>query len=223
MVRRAVVVAALGLAGCGGWPWRTQSYQPEPSRPVEDLRQTVLARVDDPAARQALLKKLTHVQQQYQRREKQRHELQEQVASLRRRLMHLEKFRVTKIELHPLTGLQDVDHDGRPDVLEVHVRTLDRQGDDVSKTDGVFDIRLRRETEHGAVARSAVLAKWRCKAGEEARDNPGRVFNHHVFRLALRNPIGPTKGLVVVASLHAEGEEPLEAKLPLGPASRSAP
>ena len=221
--RRAAVATVLLCTGCTLPFWGREQYEPKPSRPVEELRTAILANVPDATARAALLEKLDSVRGQYQRRDKQRHDLEDQVAQLRYRLMRLEKYQVTKIELHPLTGLQDADRDGRPEVLEVHVRTLDRQGDDVLKTDGVFAFGLRRQTSDGITKRTSVLGRWRCKAGDDARDNPGRVFNHHVFRLPIRNVVGELVDLVVTARLEAEGEEPLTAELRLRPEPKREP
>ena len=215
-LRIGIVAAALLVAGCSTWPpWRHREYQAKPSQPVEGLQKAIAEHVADPKTRAMLLQQLIHVRQQYERRDKQRHELKEKVAQLQFRLMRLEKFQVIKIELHPLTGLLDADRDRRPEVLEVHVRTLDREGDDVLKTEGTFDFQLQRVTGWPIFKRTSVLAKWRRKAGDIEQDNPARVFNHHVFRLPIRDPIGDRDNLVVVASLTTDGADPLKAEFPL--------
>ena len=215
-LRLGIVAAALLVAGCTTWPpWKRREYQTKPSQPVEGLQKAIAEHVPDPETRAMLLERLTHVRQQYERRDKQRHELEEKVAQLQFRLNRLEKFQVITIELHPLTGLLDADRDNRPEVLEVHVRTLDREGDDVMKTDGTFDFQLQRVTGWPIFRRTSVVAKWRRKAGDLEKDNPARVFNHHVFRLPIRDPIGDRTTLVLVATLTTDGAEPLRAEFPL--------
>lgn len=215
MLRRNVVVAAVLCAGCA-WPFGPRhQYQPKPSRRVEELREAIVERVSDVQARDVLLAKLDHVRRQYERDDKQRHDLKQQVDQLSFRLARLQRFQPVMIELHPLTGLHDVNSDGQPDELEVHVRTLDRQGDDVLKTKGVFSFQLQRVTGWGLRKRTRVLDRWRCQAGGKVSDNPSRVFNHHVFRLAIRNPIGDPEGLFVTASLHSDEGDPLKAERPL--------